>query len=232
MTFDWFLSHGNILLQIIGINLLLSGDNALVIAIATRGLPKEQHRTGIIVGVLGAVVMRIILCFGVWRLLEIPGLHLLGGITLLWLGWNMTEPQSEDPSHPHSPTTLMRAIRQVILADAIMSADNILAVAGAARGDLALMLTGIALSFPFVALGSDLLGRVLERWPLLVAGGAGLLGWVAGELMDSDVILDQFAIPVGVQDTMAPVFGLALLGIALGRVFLMRRANPHQSPDP
>jgi len=232
MTFDWFLSHGNTLLQIIGINLLLSGDNALVIAIATRGLPKEQHRTGIIVGVLGAVVMRIILCFGVWRLLEIPGLHLLGGITLLWLGWNMTEPQSEDPSHPHSPNTLMRAIRQVILADAIMSADNILAVAGAARGDLTLMLTGIALSFPFVALGSDLLGRLLERWPVLVAGGAGLLGWVAGELMDSDVMLDQFAIPVGVQGSMAPIFGVALLGIALGRVYMMRRANPHQSPDP
>jgi YjbE family integral membrane protein len=228
MNFEWFLSNGNILLQIIGINLLLSGDNALVIAIATRGLPKEQHRIGIIVGVLGAVVMRIVLCLGVWRLLEIPGLHLLGGIALLWLGWNMTEPQTEGHSHSHSPNTLMRAVRQVILADAIMSADNILAVAGAARGDLTLMLTGIALSFPFVALGSDLLGRLLERWPILIAGGAGLLGWVAGELFDSDTLLDQYAVPILIQSSMAPVLGAALLAIALGRIFFMHRAKKNQ----
>lgn len=218
MSLDWLMGHGNILLQIIGINLLLSGDNALVIAIGTRGLPKDQHRTGVLVGVLGAVGMRVILCLGVWRLLEIPGLHLLGGFTLMWLGWKMTEPENEDPDHPHSPTTLMSAVRQVILADAVMSADNILAVAGAARGDLTLMLTGIALSFPFIALGSDLLGRLLERWPVLVVGGAGLLGWVAGELMDSDVILDQFFIPVGIQGVLAPFFAFSLLFIALSRL--------------
>ena len=222
MTIDWFLSHGNILIQIIGINLLLSGDNALVIAIATRGLPKEQHAIGIMVGVLGAVVMRIVLCLGVWRLLEIPGLHLRGGVTLLWLGWNMTEPESDDPTHSHSPNTLMRAIRQVMIADAIMSADNILAVAGAARGDLTLMLTGIALSFPFVALGRDLLGRLLERWPICIAGGAGLLGWVAGQLMDSDAMLDQLSIPTGLQSGLAPVFATLLLGIALGRMIRSR----------
>jgi len=225
MTLDWFMTNGNTLLQIIGINLLLSGDNALVIAIATRGLPKEQHRIGILVGVLGAVVMRIILCFGVWRLLEIPGLHFLGGLALLWLGWNMTEPQNNDLPESQSPNTLMRAVRQVILADAIMSADNILAVAGAAGGDLTLMLTGIALSIPFVALGSDLLGRLLERWPILIAGGAGLLGWVAGELFDSDVILDQWAIPTIFQNALAPMFALTLLGAALGRVFWLRRSK-------
>jgi len=224
MTLDWFLSHGNTLIQIIGINLLLSGDNALVIAIATRGLPKEQHRTGIMIGVLGAVVMRIILCFGVWRLLEIPGLHLIGGVTLLWLAWNMTEPEDDDPTHLHSPTTLMRAVRQVILADAIMSADNILAVAGAARGDLTLMLTGIALSFPFVAIGSDLLGRVLERWSILICFGAGLLGWVAGELMDSDAILDQLSIPSGIQSMLAPIFAVMLLSIALTRLLRTHQA--------
>jgi YjbE family integral membrane protein len=225
MTLEWFLSNGNILVQIIGINLLLSGDNALVIAMATRGLPPEQHRMGIMVGVLGAVVMRIILCLGVWRLLEIPGLHLLGGIALLWLGWKMTEPQSDDPAHSHSPNTLIKAVRQVIIADAIMSADNILAVAGAARGDLTLMLVGIALSFPFVVLGSDVLARLLERWPILIAGGAGLLGWVAGEMFDSDTLLDQFLVPTIIQSSMAPLFGITLLAIALGRVYFMHHAN-------
>jgi len=218
MTLDWFLSHGNILIQIIGINLLLSGDNALVIAIAMRGLPKEKHATGIMIGVLGAVLMRIVLCLGVWRLLEIPGLHLLGGLTLLWMGWKMSEPEDDDPTHSHSPTTMMRAVRQVILADAIMSADNVLAVAGAARGDLTLMLAGIALSFPFVALGSDLLGRLLERWPILIAFGAGLLGWVAGELMDSDAMLDQLGIPSSIQSALAPILGGMLLLIALTRL--------------
>jgi YjbE family integral membrane protein len=228
MTLDWFLINSNILIQIIGVNLLLSGDNALVIAIATRGLPKDQRRTGIMIGVIGAVVMRVILCMGVWRLLEIPGLHLIGGITLLWLGWNMTEPQDDDPTNSHSPNTLMRAVRQVIIADAIMSADNILAVAGAAGGNLTLMLTGIALRFPFVALGSDLLARLLERWPMLVAGGAGLLGWVAGELMFSDALLDQISIPSGLQSVFAPIFAFLLLGIGLGRIFISRESKEHQ----
>ena len=225
MTLDWFLSNSNILVQIIGVNLLLSGDNALVIAIATRGLPKDQRRTGIMIGVMGAVIMRVILCLGVWRLLEIPGLHLIGGVTLLWLGWNMTEPHDDDSTHSNSPNTLMRAVRQVIIADAIMSADNILAVAAAAGGDLTLMLTGIALSFLFVALGSDMLARLLDKWPMLVAGGAGLLGWVAGELIVSDALLDQIAIPFHYQGVLAPLFCAALLGIGLGRIWQTRPSN-------
>jgi YjbE family integral membrane protein len=214
------------LLKIIGLNLLLSGDNALVIAMVMRGLPARERRRGIMIGTLGAVVMRLGLTLGAWRLLEVPGLRLAGGLTLLWMGWRLAVKHDSD-AHGAAPTTLLAsAIRQVIWADAVMSADNVLAVAAAAHGNLTLLLLGIATSLPLVAVGSGLLGRLLDRFPWLVAVGAALLGWVGGELINADILLDQW--PELLQDSLAPVAALLLLWVG----WRAQRQPPTAGGDP
>lgn len=199
--------------QIIGANLLLSGDNALVIAMVTRNLAPADRRTGILAGTAGAVVMRILLTLGVWRLLEVPGLRLAGGLTLLWMAWRMAAQGAPQLSAGAPPARLRDAIRQVMWADLVMSADNVLAVAAAAHGHLGLLLAGIATSLPLVALGSGLLGRLLDRLPVLHAAGAALLGWVAGGLVDGDPALDAW--PEWLQAALAPAAALALGWTAL-----------------
>ncbi len=194
--------------QIIGLNLLLSGDNALVIALVMRSLPPAERRIGILVGTLGAVLMRVLLTLGVWRMLELPGLRLAGGLTLLWMGWRLAGQPQETDTGGASPARLSAAIRKVIWLDAVMSADNVLAVAATAHGNVRLLLLGIATSIPFVALGSGLLSRLLDRFPWLLAVGAALLGWVAGGLMDGDVLLDP--LPDWLQSGLAPGCALAL----------------------
>lgn len=183
------LSGAAALLEIIGINLLLSGDNALVIAMVMRGLPEAQRKRGVWVGTLGAIVMRVVLTLGAWRLLTLPGLRLTGGLTLLWMGWRLSAQTPAAPGQERPAAGLGEAIRQVMWADAVMSADNVLAVAGAAHGQLGLLLGGIAMSLPLVALGSGLIGRLLDRFPLLVVLGGALLGWIGGELAAGDPLL-------------------------------------------
>lgn len=201
------------LLAIIGLNLLLSGDNALVIALVMRGLPPAQQRTGILVGTAGAVIMRILLTLGVWRLLELPGLRLVGGLTLLWMAWGLIDEVSEHRRSHAAPGALPAAIRAVIWADVVMSADNVLAVAAAAHGNTPLLIAGIVTSIPFVALGSGLLSRLIDRFPVLIAAGAGLLGWVAGNLMDGDSLIDP--LPEWLQASIAPALALILLAAGL-----------------
>ena len=208
--------------EIIGLNLLLSGDNALVIAMVMRGLPPAERRTGIMVGTVGAVVMRVALTLGVWRLLEVPGLRLAGGLTLLWMGWRLAVQQDAGHDGEGQPARLSEAIRKVIWADAVMSADNVLAVAAAAHGNVRLLLLGIATSIPFVALGSGLLSRLLDRFPWLLALGAGLLGWVAGGLIDGDALLDP--LPDWLQSGLAP--GCAVV-LTLAGARALRRSRAH-----
>jgi YjbE family integral membrane protein len=189
-------TQGATLLQIIGINLLLSGDNALVIALVMRGLRPADRRRGIVIGTLGAVVMRVLLTLGAWRLLTVPGLRLVGGLTLLWMGWRLALDQQDTADPEHAPASLKAAIRQVIWADLVMSADNVLAVAGAAHGHLELLLLGLATSIPLVALGSGVLGRILDRFPAAVIAGGALLGWVGGELIEGDPLVAAYAAPL------------------------------------
>ncbi len=212
------------LAQIIGLNLVLSGDNALVIALVMQRLQPRQRRIGVAVGLTGAVLMRMALSVGVWRLLELPGLRLTGGLTLLWMGWQLANPPAPQPDGQDGPGDLAGAIRQVIWADAVMSADNVLAIAGAAHGNLPLLLTGIATSIPFVALGSGLLGRLLDRFPVLLALGAGLLGWVGGSLAGGDPLLD--AVWPVLRALLAPVAGLMLL-LAGWRARRHAQVHPH-----
>jgi YjbE family integral membrane protein len=211
MTTQGLLHGASALVEIIGLNVLLSGDNALVIAMVMRGLPPAQRRAGIVVGTLGAVVMRVVLTLGVWRLLQLPGLRLLGGLALLWMGWRLAVYSHVTGQAGSGATRLRDAIRQVIWADAVMSADNVLAVAAAAHGNLPLLMIGIATSIPIVALGSGLLGSLLDRFPALIAVGAGLMGWVGGGLMDGDPTLDP--LPELLQASLAPICAMGLLGV-------------------
>lgn len=214
---DSLLTKSDVLLQIIGINLVLSGDNALIIALATRRLPKPQQRLGMIIGVSGALLMRIALSFGLWRLLEIPGLHLLGGIALLFIAIQLSVPQTKPSPLEETSLKLGMAIRQIMIADAMMSADNVLAVAAASRGDFTLMALGIVLCVPLIVLGSDVLTRLIERWSFILVLGSGLLGWVAGELLNEDQVLDTLGISAALQDSLAPILGTVVFIIAFRR---------------
>lgn len=229
MILESLLSKGDVLLQIIGINLVLSGDNALIIAMAVRGLPREKQRLGRLIGVAGALLMRIALSIGMSKLLEIPGLHLLGGLLLLYIAFQLSKP-SQSPSNALAMTSISLgvAVRQMMIGDAMMSADNVLALAACARGDLPLLALGITLCVPFILLGSELFGRLIGRFPWLLVLGASLLGWVAGEFLNEDLILDRLGIPTSLQDALAPLSAASLFGLALAR--FIRSGMKEKSP--
>ena len=173
-------------LQIIYINILLSGDNAVVIALACRNLPPTQRRWGVIWGAAGAVVLRIILTIFAVKLLALPWLEALGGLLLLWIGIKLiVEEQGEDPDVEVSER-LWSAVRTVIIADLVMSVDNVLGVAAAAKGSIPLLVFGLVVSIPLVIAGSQIILKLIDRFPVIIIAGGGLLGWIAGGLMVED----------------------------------------------
>ncbi len=173
------------LAQIIVINIMLSGDNAVVIALASRSLPPVQQKRAIIFGSVGAIVLRIVLTFFAVMLLDMPYLKLAGGIALLWIGASMLDSGGEEENiDAHS--NLSAAIKTIIIADFIMSLDNVLGVAAAAKGNVVLLVVGLAISIPLIIFGSQLILKLMERFPVIVTLGAGLLGWVAGEMLVTD----------------------------------------------
>jgi YjbE family integral membrane protein len=173
-------------LQIIFINVVLSGDNAVVIALACRKLPARQRRWGVLWGALGAIVLRIALTFFAVELLELPWVKIVGGVLLLWIGVKLIS--EEDGSEPNVKASerLWTAIQTVIIADLIMSLDNVVAVAAAARGSFWLLVFGLTISIPLVVVGAQLIMRLIHRFPVLVIVGGGLLGFVAGEMIAGD----------------------------------------------
>ena len=178
-------------LQIIAIDVLLGGDNAVVIALACRGLPEAQRKKGILWGVAGAIILRILLIFFALQLLAIPYLKVAGALLLLWIGIKLLLPEhSEGHQHIKSSTTLAGAIKTIIVADAVMSLDNVIAVAGAAKGDITLVIFGILVSVPIIVWGSRLVLRLMDRFPIVITLGGGLLGWIAGEMVASDVMVE------------------------------------------
>jgi YjbE family integral membrane protein len=200
------------LLEIIFINIILSGDNAVVIAMAVRSLAPKQRQWGILLGTAGAVILRIILTFVAAKLLEISFVKLAGGLLILWIAFKLILPGS-DEENMKKVSGLRQAIITILMADLVMSLDNVLGVAGAARGDLLLLLIGLATSIPIVVFASNIITRLMDRFPIIVLIGAAILGRVAGEMIMSDPwvvramgghpgrILDytvQFALAVGV----------------------------------
>ena len=173
-------------LQIIMIDIVLSGDNAVVIALACRNLPAEQRRKGILWGVAGAIGLRVVLTMLAALVLNLPWLKLVGGLLLLWIGVKLLVPDDGE-GHDISPSGhLWGAVRTIIVADFVMSLDNVIAVAGASHGNLFLLLFGLLVSIPLIIWSSQIILHLMERWPVVVVIGAGLLGWVAGAMVWSD----------------------------------------------
>jgi YjbE family integral membrane protein len=182
------------LMKIIWINIILSGDNAVVIALAARSLPPHQQKQAIFFGSAMAVVLRIVLTIVAVKLLEMSFLQVIGGGLLLWIGVQLLSEQEEDgEGEAKEHGTLMAAIRTILIADLVMSLDNVIAVAAAAKGSMTLLILGLAISIPMVIFGSTLMIKLMERFPIIVTLGAALIGWVGGETIASDVAFKDFA---------------------------------------
>ena len=175
------------IVQIIWVNIILSGDNAVVIALACRGLPNNRRRIGMIAGAGVAVGLRIIFTVVVASLLMTPFLKIIGSMLLLWIAVKLLIEDEEDAAGKIAETDrLWHAIRTIAIADAVMSLDNVLAIAAVAQGSWFLMVLGLAISIPLVVVGATLIMAMIDRFPIFVWLGAGLLGWVAGEMLISD----------------------------------------------
>ena len=177
-------------LEIIVINILLSGDNAVVIALACRNLPPAQRRWGVFWGAIGAILLRILLTFFAVSLLQLSWLKIVGGVLLVWIGVKLIAEEEGDGGHEvQASDRLLAAVRTVIIADIVMSIDNVLGVAAAAKGSLLLLVFGLVVSVPLVIGGAQLIMRLIERYPVLIVAGGGLLGFVAGELIVEDTAI-------------------------------------------
>ncbi|BDB20866.1 hypothetical protein cym2001_42310 [Pseudomonas sp. CYM-20-01] len=176
--------------QIIAIDILLGGDNAVVIALACRKLPKAQRNRAIIGGAAGAILLRIVMIFFALQLLELPYLKLIGAALLFWIAIKMLIPEKED-AHDNLAASprLWGAIKTIIVADAVMSLDNVVAVAGASDGSLELVIFGIVISIPIIIWGSKLVLHFMDRFPMVITLGAALLGWIAGSMAVGDISL-------------------------------------------
>jgi YjbE family integral membrane protein len=210
-------------LQIIAIDILLGGDNAVVIALACRRLPPEQRKKGIMWGVVGAIGLRIILLFFALQLLAIPYLKIVGALLLLWIGVKLLLPEEgEGHSEIAASTHLLGAIKTIVVADAVMSLDNVIAVAGAAKDSFGLVVFGIMFSIPIIVWGSKFVLTLMDRFPIVITFGGGLLGWIAGEMMFSDIAVKPFVADIpGWFHYLASIIG-AVLVVATGSLLARR----------
>ena len=209
------------LIKIIWINIILSGDNAVVIALAARSLPPHQQRMAVLWGSGAAVVMRIILTVVAVQLLALPYLQIIGGLLLLWIGVQLLGDEDEGEGEAKEYGTLMAAVRTILIADLVMSLDNVIAVAAAAKGSLTLLILGLAISIPLVIFGSTLMIKLMERFPIIVVLGAALIGWVGGETMVSDAVLKDVVAANPWLHYAAAAAGAALV-VAIGKALQAR----------
>lgn len=216
--------------SIILANILLSGDNAVVIALAARSLPAHQQKKAIFWGSAAAIVMRIVLTLIAVKMLTLPYLKIVGGLLLVYIGVTLMldEDEEEGDGGKHAGANMATAIRTILVADLVMSLDNVLAVAAAAKGDTVLLVVGLAVSIPLIIFGSTMLLKVMERFPIIITLGAALLGFLAGEMLLTDpAVTAQFGeLPHSVVNIAGAVGALAvvLLGLALQR---RARAKAH-----
>jgi YjbE family integral membrane protein len=184
------------LLKIIGVNIVLSGDNAVVIALASRNLPLHLRNKAIWLGALGAVGLRLIFCFFIAYLIDVPYLKVIGAVLLLWIGVKMLVPEHDEHSGAEngngSRGTIWEAIKTIVIADAVMSLDNVIAIVAAAGGNVFLIAIGLITSIPLIIYGSTLILKILIRYPILVMAGAGLIGWIGGEIWITDPAVSEW----------------------------------------
>jgi YjbE family integral membrane protein len=212
------------LLTIVWVNIILSGDNAVVIALAARSLPPRQQKAAVFWGAGAAVAMRIVLTLFAVALLRYPYLKLVGAALLLWIAVKLLQPENGGEGEVESGESLWAAIKTILIADLVMSLDNVLAVAAAARDSITLLVLGLAISIPLVIFGATLLMRLMERWPIIITLGAALLGWVAGEMAATDPAIKEWVeANAPYLHWLAPAAGAALV-VALGK-WLARRAE-------
>ena len=219
MTASFWLAVG----QIIMIDILLGGDNAVVIALACRNLPAKQRTQGIIYGTIGAIVLRVILIAFALALLAVPYLKIVGAILLVWIGVKLLQPEGDDDHQISSSDKLWSAVKTVIIADLVMSVDNVLAIAGAAQGagqqhQLPLVIFGLLVSIPIIVFGSQLVLKLMERFPMVITLGAMLLGWIAGQMAYTDPAIKAY-LPVETYWSYVSAFAGALLVLGLGKFF-------------
>ncbi|WP_144371355.1 TerC family protein [Vogesella urethralis] len=179
-------------LQIIAIDILLGGDNAVVIALACRSLPEDLRKKGIFWGVVGAIGLRVVLIAFALQILDIPFLKLVGGLLLLWIGMKLLVGEDDDGHDVDGSAHLWGAVKTIIVADAVMSIDNVIAVAGASGGHMPLVVFGIVISIPIIVWGSQLVMKLMDRFPIVITLGGGLLGWIGGSMLVSDKGLTNF----------------------------------------
>ncbi len=214
------------LLKIIWINILLSGDNAVVIALAARGLPPHQQKQAIMFGSGAAVALRIGLTIVAAWLLELQGLQVIGGILLLWIGAQLLADEEESDEEAKEHANMMSAVRTILIADLVMSLDNVIGVAAAAKGDQVLLILGLAISIPLVIFGSSMMIKLMERFPAIITAGAALIGWVGGETVASDVLLRDFSAANPWFHMTSAAAGAAIV-IGWGRYMESRKSHSH-----
>jgi len=214
-------------LQIIAIDIMLGGDNAVVIALACRKLPPEQRKKGIFWGVVGAIGLRVVMIFFALQLLALPYLKIVGALLLFWIGVKLML-QGDEDGHDNidGGTTLAAAIKTIIVADAVMSLDNVIAVAGASHGSIVLVTFGILISIPIVVWGSKIVLTLMDRFPVVITLGAALLGWIGGGMMLTDPATPK-TLAASIPQA-SYVFGAAgaLLVVAIGKFVASRRPGP------
>jgi YjbE family integral membrane protein len=208
---DYLLGSSFAILQIIWIDLLLSGDNAVVIALACRSLPERVRKWGIIFGAAVAILLRIIFAAIIAHLLAIPFLKVVGGLLLVWIAIKLAKGEEAEERNVAASDKLYKAVWTIAIADAVMSLDNVVAIAAVSRGDPWLFGFGLALSIPLIMVGSQLILKMIEKFPVIVWAGAALLGWIAGEMIATDPIV---ATRLGIEPHSSAVYVAAAIGAA------------------
>ena len=217
--------------QIMGINILLSGDNAVVIALAVRALPPKERFWGMVLGAGAAAVLLILFTGIVATLMQLPYLQLAGGLALFWVAVKLVTPQAHDAEDtPEAVEDLWRAVRVVVVANIVMSLDNVIAVAAAAKGNYFLLGLGLAVSIPVVIAGSALFLAIIERFPIVVWGGGALLGWIAGGLLPEDPVIAQY-FSEATAETLDIVCGIAgAIFVVLMGLYLVKSRRLREEP--
>jgi len=217
--------------EIILVNIVLSGDNAVVIALAARSLPPKQQKIAILYGSGAAIVMRIILTIAAVELLKLPYLKIVGAALLLWIGVHLLlgEDEGQDGDDAKA-SSLWAAVRTILIADLVMSLDNVLGVAAAAKGNNLLLIIGLAVSIPLIIFGSTIILKLMERFPVIIAIGAGLLGYVAGEMLVTDPSVHEWFEHHTAVEFALPIIGAAAV-VLIGRWLADRRGRAHPRPE-
>lgn len=205
-------------LGIVMVNLLLSGDNALVIALASRNLSPQQQKKAMLWGSIGAIVLRVVLTFGAMLLLKIPYLQLAGGLMLFWIAVRLVNSDEHKNQDIAAQDSLEKAIKTIILADVVMSFDNVLAIAGVAKGNVILLAFGLAISIPLIVWGSKAIGALMEKWPVIIIAGAAFLGWTGGEMVISDKMIALLTVRYYWLKWVVPVI-FAISVVVAGQIF-------------